>query len=97
MDLIGEKVSHLGYGVGTITAIEGDNITSIYYDKENSLLIAGIKTLVEKNIYYLTKIYKVIFNKRDESNIEIDMEQKYGGLVNNQNSMIISILKIMVY
>ena len=24
------------------------------------------------------------------------MEQKYGGLVNNQNSMIISILKIMV-
>ena len=76
--------------------IEGDNITSIYYDIENSLLIAGIKTLVEKNIYYLTKIYKVIFNKRDETNIEIDMEQKYGGLVNNQNSMIISILKIMV-
>ena len=73
--------------------IESGNVTCLYYDKENDLLIKSIQKLFDKNIQYITKIYKVNINSKDGQNDEIKFDKKYEYL-NSQNSLITSIQKI---
>ena len=73
--------------------IESGNVTCLYYDKENDLLIKSIQKLFDKNIQYITKIYKVNINSKDDQNNEIKFDKKYEYL-NSQNSLITSIQKI---
>ena len=73
--------------------IESGNVTCLYYDKENDLLIKSIQKLFDKNIQYITKIYKVNINSKDDQNDEIKFDKKYEYL-NSQNSLITSIQKI---
>ena len=75
--------------------IEGYNNTSLYYDKENRLLISAIEKLEGKDKSFLTQIYKVIFNKREGIDDEIEFEQKIEH-TNSQNYYIISIKKVTI-
>ena len=75
--------------------IKGENVTSIYYDKEKNLIIAAMEKLVDTESNFLTKIYKVIINKRDELYDDIKFEEKYE-YSNCQNNYIISIEKVML-
>ena len=75
--------------------IEGYNTTSLYYDKENSLLISAIEKLEGEDKSFLTQIYKVIINKREGFDDEIEFEPKIEH-TNSQNYYIISIKKVIL-
>ena len=75
--------------------IEGYNGTSLYYDKENSLLISAIEKLEGNDKSFLTRIYKVIINKREGIDDEIKFEPKIEH-TNSQNYYIISIKKVIL-
>ena len=70
--------------------IKDNQINCLYYDKENSLLMASMEVIHKKYIYYNTKIYKVIMN---EENDKIKLEIIYNHR-NEQTDVIISINKI---
>jgi hypothetical protein len=73
--------------------INGHNISSIYFDKENNFLISSMEVILkdEKN-YFLTKIYKVNNNEEGKEN-KINFENIFQ-IKNGQNSSIISINKV---
>ena len=74
-----------------IKKIKGDNISSIYYDKEKSLIISSMEVLQKGT--FVTKIYKVIISEENEENRKIEFKN-IGKYINKYNKIIISIYKI---
>ena len=73
--------------------IRDKQINSLYYDKENSLLIASMEVIIERYIYYYSKIYKITVNKENEENDKIEFKRIYSHR-NEQIDVIISLNKI---
>ena len=74
-----------------VKKIKGDNISSIYYDKEKSLIISSMEIL--KKRCFVTRIYKVINNEENEENKKIEFKC-IDTHTNRYNNIIISIYKI---
>ena len=78
---------------GKVDIIKDDQINCIYYDKENSLLMASMEIIKKRYRYYYTKIYNIMFEKDMHNNDKIEFDKIYEHR-NGQVDTITSINKI---
>ena len=57
--------------------INDQKVSCIYFNSNNNLLFASMEILEPYNIYFATKIYKIIKNKKNNKNDEIELQNIY--------------------
>lgn len=57
--------------------IQDNEISCVFYNANKNLLFASMEVRNKKQNYFMTKIYKIISNKGDRGNEEIDLQNIY--------------------
>ena len=72
--------------------IRDEEVSCVYFDKENDLLLASMEVRAIKN-YFMKKIYKIIKNNNDKGQSEIDLKMIYE-YKNEHNDTVSSIIEL---